>query len=61
MTIWKLIGNDGLAIIISLCIVLASIRACDAEAQEDYITCSNGTEVIHIAYPGMCPVGYWQI
>lgn len=30
-------------------------------AQPEYMSCSNGTQVITIQLPGMCPTGYWPI
>ena len=50
-----------LVLMVMAAIFTFALFADRAESQPEYITCSNGTEVIHIAYPGMCPVGYWQL
>lgn len=40
-------------------IVALATMAAPAMAQPRYMSCSNGTQVITIQLPGMCPTGYW--
>ena len=48
-------------ILLAFVMAAALLVGYSVEAQPEYITCSNGTIVIHVAYPGMCPSGYWEI
>jgi hypothetical protein len=40
-------------------IIVTLVRHCTTAEADDVIRCTNGTEVIFIQTPGMCPPGYY--
>ena len=53
---------DSVAIvIIALFIGIGAARCNEAHAQEDTLACTDGTNVIIIKLPGMCPPGWYPL
>ena len=53
---------DTVAIIlIAMFIGIGATRCNEAHSQEDTLACTDGTRVIIIKLPGMCPVGFYPL
>ena len=50
-----------LAVLLTLYFLVGVLLVTHKAHAQDVIACSNGTDVIHIQTPGMCPTGYWPL
>ncbi len=51
----------SVAVALVLLFLLVGIVRCQKAYAQDVIACTNGTIVIHIRTPGMCPPGFYPL